>query len=114
MVDVWTQWVLSPLHDYVFKILRTIGPTDGTFDQDNAVRYIQRLLSAPDFRCAFSYDLSAATDRLPLRLQVLILNELSPELGDQWSNLLVNRDYYTPDDVPLRYAAGQPMGALSS
>lgn len=32
MVDAWTQWVLRPIHDVVFAMLRTL-PQDGTFDQ---------------------------------------------------------------------------------
>jgi hypothetical protein len=69
----------------------------------------------------FSYDLSAATDRLPLLLQIYVLNALIPGLGDHWANLLVGRDYQVPkrkseSSLPetVRYATGQPMGALSS
>jgi len=32
MVECWTQWLLSPLHDFVFKKLEAL-PSDGTFDQ---------------------------------------------------------------------------------
>jgi hypothetical protein len=88
--------------------------TDGTFNQDACVMRLQKLLGASDFRCAYSFDLSAATDRLPISLQITLLNYINPKLGDHWSNLLVNRDYMTPDGEPLRYAVGQPMGALSS
>jgi hypothetical protein len=82
MVDVWTQWVLSPLHEYIFSILRKL-PNDGTFDQDAAVRYIQKLMHRKDFSCAYSFDLSAATDRLPIKLQISLLNYISPRLGDE-------------------------------
>nr|UPW42095.1 MAG: putative RNA dependent RNA polymerase [Yunnan mito-like virus 26] len=111
MVDVWTQWLLNPLHVYIFDILRNIEE-DGTFDQDACVKNLQTKLAT--CKCAFSFDLSAATDRLPILLQVSLLNYISPKLGTMWSNLLINRDYYTPDGEPLRYAVGQPMGALSS
>ena len=118
MVDCWTQWVLNSLHEWIFNVLRHI-PQDGTFNQDQAVTYLQTLLK--DCKCAFSYDLSAATDRLPLSLQILLLNSIGKDLGTHWANLLVNRDYFTRPhkscpDIPksVRYAAGQPMGALSS
>jgi len=71
----------------------------------------------------YSFDLSAATDRLPINYQALIVQQLHPKLGVTWKELLVGRDYYTSPsmkelspDVPemVRYAVGQPMGALSS
>lgn len=118
MSDIWTQWILSSLHDSIFSILKKI-PNDGTFDQDGAVRLLQSKIERSRF--VFSYDLSAATDRLPIAIQILILNSWVPNLGDHWSNLLVNRDYSVPPHKTLtdnirsvRYAVGQPMGALSS
>jgi hypothetical protein len=33
IVDPITQWVLKPLHDWLFSILANI-PQDGTFNQD--------------------------------------------------------------------------------
>lgn len=43
MVDVFTQWILKPIHDYIFDILRGIE-TDATFNQHAAVRRIQKHL----------------------------------------------------------------------
>jgi hypothetical protein len=71
---------------------------------------------------AFSFDLSSATDRLPLNLQQMILTPLLGVEGAQcWATLLVDRDYLLPkraqEDTGLksvRYAVGQPMGAYSS
>jgi hypothetical protein len=105
----------------LFKILRFIQEkygTDATFDQDKAVLHLQKMLN--EKQVAFSYDLSAATDRLPLLLQIKLLNYVSPKLGDHWGNLLTNRDYIVPtrkgETLPesVRYSTGQPMGALSS
>jgi len=36
MVDAFTQWVMKPIHDCIFSILRQI-PMDGTFDQTRPV-----------------------------------------------------------------------------
>lgn len=40
MVECWTQWLLSPIHDYIFNLLRSF-PGDGTFDQ---LRPVDRLI----------------------------------------------------------------------
>jgi hypothetical protein len=72
----------------------------------------------------FSFDLSAATDRLPIDLQVQVLSFLygDEETALLWKSLLVDRDYHLASNDPAftqyngayRYAVGQPMGALSS
>jgi hypothetical protein len=144
MVDYFTQVIMSPLHQMIFKLLKGVAQ-DGTHDQ---LRPIERLIfeldrlerrrAAPGFaksklgsvwnkvkigRC-HSFDLSAATDRLPVDYQALIVQQLHPKLGVTWKELLVGRDYYISDfarkkydpDLPakVRYSTGQPMGALSS
>lgn len=73
IVDVWTQSLLRPLHDALFKILKQL-PNDGTFDQDAS--FLRCVEKAKESHCAFGYDLSAATDRLPMDLQVEILASL--------------------------------------
>lgn len=120
IVDSITQSVLSPLHDFMFSVLRAI-PNDGTFDQDSSVRRSQN--KALESGKAYSFDLSAATDRLPVDLTVKILSKIfSDDFGRSWKNLMVNRDFYfslsnqQSYQAPksLRYSVGQPMGALSS
>nr|WAY16586.1 putative RNA-dependent RNA polymerase [Rhizoctonia solani mitovirus 95] len=151
MVDVWSQTVLKPIEQMLAKFLKGL-PNDGVYNQHaSELRARDKALNAG---CAFGYDLSAATDRLPLFLQSHILNLVAPDLGDHWALFLTKRDYYLylPDslskeigahpktmrvkvpnsldirglEVPiyynsegrpwvlLRYAVGQPMGALSS
>lgn len=89
-----------------------------------------------------SIDLSAATDRLPIELQIIILEVLLKDIvpdsklyARAWADLLIKRDYLVitnpkePDfklpsfiklnnnlkeDTLVRYSVGQPMGALSS
>lgn len=119
LVDVWTQSCLKPLHEMIFAFLRSL-PNDGTFNQEAAVK--RAGLLAKKYNCSFGYDLSAATDRLPISLQVAVL---SPIIGEEaaiaWRNLLVERLYRLEIldengvDVHIaRYSVGQPMGALSS
>jgi hypothetical protein len=60
--------------------------------------------------------LSAATDRLPISLQVRILNELTGinNFGECWSRLMTQRDFMLNDGSSVRYAVGQPMGFKTS
>nr|QDH88298.1 MAG: RNA-dependent RNA polymerase [Mitovirus sp.] len=125
MVDIFTQWVLHPLHEALFSLLRKI-PTDGTFDQ---LKPIHRLLRRKPQGPFYSYDLSAATDRLPLQVQKALLSPILTSWGAElWGTLLVGRPYYILHkdaiaDLPyigrgdlrsVEYATGQPMGAYSS
>lgn len=59
------------MHKELFNILSRI-PSDGTFDQ---IKPLKRLLDQ-GFKKLYSFDLSAATDRLPVDIQVDILAEL--------------------------------------
>jgi len=73
MVDVWTQSILKPLHDSLFALLSQL-PNDGTFDQQASVkRCMQKSVAAGR---SYSYDLSAATDRLPVEIQEGIIGAL--------------------------------------
>lgn len=110
MVDPWTQWVLRPLHKFLFNLLDKL-PMDGTFDQ------LKPLSRVPFGRVPiYSLDLSAATDRLPIGLQVKILQTCFGEkFAKAWATLLVARPYKHPEGAEgLVYSVGQPMGALSS
>jgi hypothetical protein len=121
MVDPWTQWVLRPLHEFVQQgILKNI-PQDGTLDQ---MRPVRALLKAKDLSGLWSLDLSSATDRLPLDIQIWLHAHLfTDEFAQNWASLLVNRSYKLtlsnkntgfPVFYYLKYAVGQPMGAYSS
>jgi hypothetical protein len=70
----------------------------------------------------YSFDLSSATDRIPLELQkALLVPYLGIEMVEVWGGLLVDRLYHHGSNRDwklesgcVKYAAGQPMGALSS
>lgn len=75
----WIQVTFKPLHSALMKVLARLT-TDGTFDQQAPLdRLISRVAPGQTFH---SFDLSAATDRLPIDIQRDILNILSPGLGD--------------------------------
>lgn len=80
IVDIYTQSLLKPLHDALFSLLKTL-PNDGTFDQD--LSFKRCMEKAHIAKVAFGYDLSAATDRLPIDLQIGILsNFIGIELAE--------------------------------
>lgn len=119
MVDPWTQWLLYPIHDRIFELLSRIEE-DGTRDQ---LAPVNRLLekSGASGLPLYSFDLSAATDRLPLSLQKVLLSPLLTAWGaETWGKLLVGRPYVVESDEfkikprNLYYGTGQPMGAYSS
>lgn len=104
----WIQLCFKPLHDALFNILRPIE-TDGTFDQKAPLK---KLMEKPGLKY-YCFDLSAATDRLPVSLQSDILLHLGVN-GPVWRNIL-NLQWFEPLSKRfISYAVGQPMGAYSS
>jgi hypothetical protein len=116
MVDIITQSLFQPLHQKLFSLFKRI-PNDCTHDQNKGFIYAQEL--SLKYNCSYGFDLSAATDRLPVSSQAAILNSLFG-IGDLWRSILTEREYiirknsYSLPEGPVRYSVGQPMGALSS
>jgi hypothetical protein len=123
MVDYWTQVALKPLHEWIFSLLKEI-PQDGTFNQLKPVKRLLKIVKSD--QKIYSFDLSAATDRLPVLIQGLLLWQFfGRHFASTWKALLCNRNYYLGSSIckaaklgnrgkDLRYAVGQPMGAFSS
>jgi hypothetical protein len=112
--DYISQLAFEPLSKYLFKVLETI-PQDRTFTQDPII------LNKKESERFHSLDLSAATDRFPIDLQVDLLNAIeraSPrpyrKIGNAWKNLMVAEPFLAPTGELLYYKVGQPMGARSS
>jgi len=110
---------LEPIHLALTKLLNSF-PYDATFDQ---LRVLEKFRLQYSGRQLFSYDLSAATDRLPVDFQVLILTSLvNKGFAESWKRILVDRPYKLRTigndgekiNRDIFYAVGQPMGALSS
>lgn len=136
MVDPFTQWLFQGLHSSLFQLLSLIRQ-DGTFDQ---VRPIYQLfawkrrteLKTRSSISLYSFDLSSATDRIPIVLQKTLLAPFLTSWGAElWGSLLVGRKYHCGKTYSstfegkkysfklseqgfLTYGTGQPMGALSS
>lgn len=123
MVDSLTQWLLYPLHKYLFTILERI-PQDGTFNQTSPVVELLASMERRGLKQMWSYDLSAATDRLPVVLQEVLLGVFTSfDFAYTWKHFLCDRPYRVPTEwvkthgrgtTSVRYAVGQPMGAYSS
>jgi hypothetical protein len=109
IANYWVQDALKGLHKTLYKVLKTTT-TDGTYDQKSQFERVRAYSSEGP---VWSYDLTAATDRLPIDPQIAILNFLREDLGDLWGDILKEikflhkGQYYT-------YAVGQPMGLYSS
>lgn len=133
MVDPWTQWIMNALHRAIFGLLEQI-PQDGTFNQLQPIERLfewQKANRQADGRLPslYSFDLSSATDRIPLTLQKVLLSPFLTAWGAElWGCLMVGRKYVCPKEIKLpggpkqticpegfvTYTTGQPMGALSS
>jgi hypothetical protein len=124
MVDCLTQWALYPLHRYIFDDVLKAIPQDGLFDQLAPVQALIDKLKRTGRKVCYSYDLSAATDRIPVSLQEKLLSAfVSEDFAHHWRLLLTDRAYFLPNLwtkthgkglKSVRYAVGQPMGAYSS
>jgi len=117
MVDPFTQWLFKPLWNAILAVLDRI-PQDGTLDQLRPVNALLKNRSKGPF---YSFDLSAATDRLPILVQQQLLARfVGSWAATIWATLLVGRAYKVPgndygiDVDEVFYEAGQPMGALTS
>lgn len=138
IVDFWTQMALKPLHRAIFAVLREI-PNDGTFGQESCVDMLRRKVGEGLAQAqvqgstftAYSYDLSSATDRIPVDIyQTMLTHLFGGSFAVFWRALLTFRKwrdkyvaewFWTPkgpkpifDTQDLQYAVGQPMGAYSS
>lgn len=107
ITDWWTQQALRPLHDGIFSLLKTLT-MDGTFDQHAPLKLLK-----PNGHRYHSFDLTAATDRLPVSFQISLLREMGVKWALNWAHLLTHRSWYLATE-PIKYAVGQPMGAYSS
>jgi len=121
----FVQIIFKPIHLLIFSILRRI-PTDCTFDQDGGVKRISDI-GGSDLR---SYDLSSATDRLPLVVQIPVVAILATwcgfdpqtasRLATIWASIIRTIDFTLLPRVKghkektLRYRCGHPMGTYSS
>jgi len=127
MVTWWIQCLLFPLHNYIFQSVLAIIPQDGTHNQGKPLEALNEkiveLLSTTGKAYVYSFDLKAATDRIPSELTVAVLGHLvTPAVAKSWRALLVGIPYSNkplrarcyPGEAQVRYGTGMPMGAYSN
>jgi len=111
ILDYWSQTALRPLHQFLFKVLRLI-PQDMTFNQGSFVEKVSQWGGGVTL---YSIDLTAATDRFPVRLiQLLLEGHFGSEFAQAWRDVMTGYPFLTPDGQWIRYSVGNPMGAMSS
>jgi len=108
------QVMMNPMKATLFRILKKI-PEDCTFDQERGVTWVREELRSG--RCAWSVDLSDATNHFPLQLQKLVfLNiALDPQWETHWELFeMVATGAYGANPLGrnyVRWTKGQPLGA---
>lgn len=107
ILDYWSQTALNPLHQSLLGVLKKIK-SDATFNQGALLGSIQ---AKSNFH---SLDLTNATDRIPISIQVSILEALiGPEKAAAWKSIMVDLPFTFKGRL-VHYCTGQPMGAYSS
>jgi len=109
--DYWSQTALYRLHLWCFSILRMI-PQDMTFTQGTFVDHLRKW--GPGV-VLYSVDLTAATDRFPIKLISSVLKGALPcGYVDAWVDIMVGYPFRAPSGEEVRYSVGNPMGFYSS
>lgn len=123
------QRLLQPIHHWLMAVLRGL-PTDGTFNQSAP---LLRLVNRKKYFC---YDLTAATDRMPLKV---LFHTMASMLGSKFASSTVNstlalhtfevpfvgcrgkrrRDpdsliSYARDQNVVSFVVGKPLGDLTT
>jgi len=105
--DFISQSILKVLHDKVMNLIKGIKIVDLTYDQDIAP------FGSSEHQY-HSFDLTSATDRFPVDLQVDLLTYLyNEDYAKAWKELMVSKPFLF-DSKEYKYSVGQPMGAYSS
>lgn len=113
IVDYWSQFSLRPIHDSLMAILQRLE-TDGTYDQESAFK---RILDKSKGHRTWCFDLSGASDRIPVKVQAIMMTSLfGKDISDAWVQVMTNRIFHVDPKigVPVKWEVGQPLGALSS
>jgi hypothetical protein len=105
------QLALRPLGEALFKSLRQL-PWDCTFEQDKSLKYIQDHIKAN--RMTYAVDLTSATDRFPLGLQIHVLESIYPINEHVLLFRDLSRGRWKSPYGDVRWTKGQPMGLYPS
>lgn len=110
--DFFSQSSLKSIHDFTMDWLKK-RETDSSSNHSVAANSV-REWSGGDVPL-WSYDLTSATDRFPVFLQLIVLEQMfGSEIKDCWKDILINRTFTGPNNEKVRFQVGQPLGLLSS
>jgi len=90
------QYLLSPLGDFIYDILKGLD-YDCTFDQSKGVTFIEEALAKG--KTLYAYDLSNATDRFPLSIQIDVIRNIVRDTKSLMTPSLRNKSGITLDDL---------------
>ena len=113
------QVALSRLGARIYSLLNQI-PEDCTFDQTEATTHIQNFLNSElNVNGLMSIDLSSATDRFPMALQVKVLHVLAHKGLIDWEDVdlfekVSSSNFIMPDGSTIKWEVGQPLGVFPS
>jgi hypothetical protein len=113
--DYWSQTCLKPLHSYLNTVLKSI-PQDQTFNQGFGLKE----LPFNSETTYYSFDLSAFTDRLPIKILIGLLTcNYGEDIALAWYDIIAGYsfDYKDPKGLKfnnIRYNVGNPMGFYTS
>lgn len=110
--DYWSQASLKVVQDNLYHVLKSLS-TDTTADQDKGFKDLIKESHGKD---TFCFDLSSASDRIPVKLQEHRLDLMAgKQIGEAWRKVMTERDFYIKAEKrSVRWAVGQPLGLLSS
>lgn len=113
ILDNFSQSALKPIHEFLMSWLKS-NPKDGTNDHSIAACAVKEWTKSN--LPIWSFDLTTATDRYPVFLQEIVIDSIfGSEICTLWKSIITNRDFVCPNGVDkVRFATGQPLGALSS
>lgn len=113
IVDFFSQSSLKSIHDFTMDWLKGVR-TDGSKDHSIAAKAVREWTKFPKLR-TWSFDLTTATDRFPVFLQEIVLEQMfGQKIKDCWKDIICNRTFIGPQGEEVRFSVGQPLGALSS
>jgi len=114
----YVQLVLSKLHNYLMLVAKAL-PWDCTYDQLKGLRWAEGQLRKG--RKLYAYDLSDATNTIPLNDQIAYLMQVGPvydrvyTLSVKFLQIISRARWIDPSSMlDIRWQKGQPLGALSS
>ena len=111
---IWIQHVMQPLGREIYSIVKEMQ-WDCTFEQSKAIPFVQSKLSLQEK--VYCYDLSSATDRFPVDLQIVALKNILPSKTakkhiDLFAYLV--RQPWNFQDHQIKWLRGQPLGMYPS